>query len=171
MFNAEQLDSIPASLQAPIPVDLKDHNAVDEAEKLFAKSGANLNLGFNNYPCYSPMRDEIRMPLLGQFESKEEYYSTLFHELTHWTGNETRLKRFQNTKIVAFRSEEYSREELVAELGAAFVCSRLGISNDTTLRNSAAYLQGWMKFIKDDPKAFAVACQQAKKACEYIFQE
>lgn len=141
---------------------------LDEAEEIIANTGADITFG-SQAAYYVPMRDKVFMPAKEAFSEQAEFYSTLFHELTHWTGHEARLKRFKNTDKQAFRSEEYSAEELCAEMGSVFVCSKLNISSESSMRNSAAYLQGWLKFIKSDPKAFVFACQRAQKASDYIF--
>lgn len=141
---------------------------IDRAEALVKATGANVSYD-SNAAYYVPLRDKVFMPNVANFVGIEEYYSTLFHELTHWTGHESRLKRFKSADCPAFRSDKYSAEELTAELGAAFICSRLDISSESALRNSAAYIKGWMKFIKTDPKAFVFACQRAQKATDLIF--
>jgi antirestriction protein ArdC len=94
----------------------------------------------------------------------------MFHELGHWTGHSSRLNRSELQKANLFNSKNYSREELCAEMASVFVCSSLNISNESSLRNSAAYLQSWMKFLTDNPKAFVIACQQAQKAADFILK-
>ena len=107
------------------------------------------------------------MPERNSFCSPEEYYSTLFHELTHSTGHDKRLKRPGVTDICPFGTTNYSREELVAEMGAAFLCGFAGIENKT-IDNSAAYIASWLKRLKDDSKLVITAAQQAQKACDSI---
>lgn len=166
VFNVEQLEVIPSRFEVESDI-VFDNPRYSDADRLFQESGALLGEADSAY--YVPMRDKIFMPRLETFKGSGEYYSTLFHELVHWTGHETRLKRFKKTDVRAFRSEEYSAEELCAEMGAVFICSSLGISSDTTLRNSAAYIKGWLSFIKSDPKAFVTSSQRAQKAADYIF--
>src|SRR6185437_2759538 len=101
------------------------------------------------------------------FESPEAYYGTLFHELTHATGHVSRLNRKEVTDPVQFGSSLYSREELVAEMGAAFLCGHSGIEN-TTLDQSAGYIQSWLERLKDDRKLVVQAAAQAQKACDFI---
>lgn len=117
--------------------------------------------------CYYPIRDELNMPRIEAFKTTEEYYSTLFHELTHSTGHEKRLHRRNSTEARSFGDEKYSKEELVAEMGAAFLCAKSGIGN-VTIDNSAAYIQSWMKALKDDKKLLITAAGQAQKAVNYI---
>ena len=100
-----------------------------------------------------------------------EYYSTAFHELTHSTLIESRCNRRERGKIAFFGSKEYSREELVAEMGAAMLCSNFAIDCQKAFRNSIAYLQSWVKNLKDDPKAIVVAAGKAEKAARYILGE
>ena len=120
-----------------------------------------------NRACYWPAIDQISMPKRETFVSSESYYATLFHELTHSTGHPDRLNRKTLVAGAPFRSPTYSQEELVAEMGAAFLCAQAGI-DDPTIENSAAYLSGWLKFLSSDPKALLVAGAQAQKAADYV---
>ena len=120
-----------------------------------------------NSAYYSPRLDFINMPKKENFGIPAEYYSTLFHELGHATGHPTRLNRTSLEKVAGFGSHEYSKEELVAEMTAAFLCGHVGIDNHT-LGNSAAYLQSWIKVLKGDSKLLISAASQAQKAADYI---
>ena len=120
-----------------------------------------------NRACYWPAIDQVSMPKRETFVSSEAYYGTLFHELCHSTGHPDRLNRKTLVAGAPFRSPTYSREELVAEMGAAFLCATAGI-DDPTIANSASYLQGWLKYLSSDPKALLVAGAQAQKAADYI---
>jgi len=113
---------------------------------------------------YSRANDYINMPQYGLFDNPEEYYSTLFHEAIHATGHEKRLNRDLSGR---FGTGSYSREELVAEMGAAFICGHCGIENKT-LENSAAYIQTWIGRLKSDPKLVVTAASKGQKASEYI---
>ena len=117
--------------------------------------------------AYSPRTDIVRMPKPGRFESSEAYYKTLFHELTHSTGHSSRLNRNVDLKLAAFGSSDYSREELVAEMGAAFLCGETGIL-DAQIGQSAAYIAGWLKALKNDRKMVVTAAAQAQKAVDFI---
>lgn len=118
---------------------------------------------------YSPSRDYICVPTIEQFTETAEYYSTLFHEMTHSTGHTSRLNRFTGKAAnAAFGSEEYSKEELIAEIGAASLVNHCGIENKSSFRNSAAYLQGWLRALKNDPSLIISAAGKAEKAYEYI---
>ena len=120
---------------------------------------------------YSPVGDYIQVPMIDQYKEASEYYSTLFHEMTHSTGHSSRLDRGLDNKLAAFGSQDYSKEELVAELGAAMCCTRLGIDTPETTTNSAAYLQGWLKQLKNDKSLLISAASYAEKATRYIFND
>ena len=116
---------------------------------------------------YRPASDVIQVPPMETFVSSEMFYGTLFHEMTHATGHEDRLNRKTLTDGTPFGSPTKSREELVAEMGAAFLCAEAGI-DDPTIQNSAAYIKGWLKYLKSDPKALVIAGAQAQKAADFI---
>lgn len=115
---------------------------------------------------YSPIDDTIVLPLLEQFDSIEEYYSTAFHEMAHSTGHSTRLNRLN--KLAAFGSNDYGKEELIAEITAAAVLNEAGIETEKTIKNSAAYVQNWTNAIKGDVKLIVHASSKAQKAFELI---
>lgn len=119
---------------------------------------------------YSPMRDMIQLPLFEQFKDANEYYSTAFHESVHSTMKESRCNRAEERKdkLVAFGSEEYSKEELVAELGSASIMNMLGIETRKSFRNSSAYIQSWLRVLKNDVKFIVSASSKAEKAVNYI---
>jgi len=116
---------------------------------------------------YSPLADYINLPARQLFHSSEEYYSTLFHEMTHSTGHATRLNRRTLAELCPFGSTNYSAEELCAEMGAAYLCGITQIAN-RTLDNSTAYIQGWLSKLRRDPKVLVQAAAQAQRAVDYI---
>lgn len=118
-------------------------------------------------PCYIPSSDMIMIPPPTGFESTEEYYAALFHELIHSTGSELRLKRFAVDAVALFGSDSYSEEELVAEIGASFLCGMTGIL-PRTLDNNAAYIHNWLARINNDRRIFFRAAAAAQKAVDYI---
>lgn len=122
----------------------------------------------SNRAYFSPLEDKVVIPSITQFDEVAEYYSTAFHELTHSTGIESRCNRKLSGKKAAFGKEDYSKEELVAEIGSCFLNSTAGLTTESSFRNSAAYIQGWLKALKDDPKLIVNASAQAEKATEYI---
>lgn len=121
---------------------------------------------------YSPADDKVVVPMRSQFDEMAEYYSTAFHELTHSTLTESRCNRKQDGAGASFfGSKAYSREELVAEMGAAMLCSNFGIDCEKAFKNSVAYLQSWVRELKNDAKAIVVAAGKAEKAVRYILGE
>lgn len=121
---------------------------------------------------YRPSEDLIKVPCTEQFKDIEEYYSTLFHEMTHSTGHWSRLERFkENGCVAAFGGEDYGKEELIAELGAAALCGKCGVESKSSFRNSAAYLKGWTDAIRGNPEMIVAAAGKADKAVEYILGE
>jgi|CZKV01.1.fsa_nt_gi antirestriction protein ArdC len=117
--------------------------------------------------CYRPHSDEIQMAAPSSFATAADYFSTLYHELTHASGAKTRLNRPTLTASAGFGSNSYCKEELIAEMGAAFLCGEAGIF-ERTVDNSAAYLQGWLKALDHDRSLIITAAAQAQKAADYI---
>jgi len=160
VFNVEQCEGITASASDKVI------NPIEECERIVA--------GMPNPPAmvqagawYRPATDTVGMPSRQAFGSAEEYYSTLFHELTHSTGHPSRIGREGIEKLNTFGSESYSKEELVAEMGAAMLAGIAGIERKT-LSNSAAYLQSWIDVLKSDSRMVVFAASQAQKAADYI---
>ncbi|MDA2929985.1 zincin-like metallopeptidase domain-containing protein [Acidobacteria bacterium AH-259-O06] len=110
------------------------------------------------------------MPPAEVFTGDAEFYSTIFHELTHSTGHPSRLNRLNTEKLAAFGSRDYSQEELVAEMGAAFLCGHCQIENKT-IDNSAAYIQGWLRKLRNDKRMVIFAAAQAQKAADFILNQ
>jgi len=118
---------------------------------------------------YSPSEDYVQVPARAQYDAEAEYYSTLFHELAHSTGHKSRLNRFSGSgAAAAFGSQEYSREELVAEITAAGILNALGMETDGSFRNSAAYVKSWVSHIKADPLMYVTAASRAQAAFDMI---
>lgn len=120
---------------------------------------------------YSRTNDEIHVPMLSQFESSEEYYSTTFHELVHSTMLKSRCDRITDMDIQVFGDNDYSKEELVAEIGSAMLCNLAGIDSEKAFKNSIAYIQNWLKALKDDPKMIIWAAARAEKAVKFILNQ
>ena len=116
---------------------------------------------------YSPIADQVGMPSINSFNGSEEYYSTLFHELVHSAGHKSRLHREQFDNPVRFGSESYSKEELIAELGASMLCGVSGIA-PRTLDNSASYLKSWIDKLRGDSRLIVTAASAAQKASDFI---
>ena len=110
----------------------------------------------------------IRIPAPSTFHSQEDYYHTLYHEMTHASGHGSRLNREGVTERARFGSEPYSREELVAELGAAFLSNEAGILDSVRFENSTAYLGSWIQKLENDPRMIISAASQAQRASDFI---
>lgn len=165
VYNADQCTGLTVPAGKPMPNVVDSVEAAEAIVKGFVL-GPEIIIGSTHKACYSPLLDTVNMPKKEAFKSVSGYYGVLFHELVHSTGHDKRLKRGLST---SFGSELYGREELVAELGAAMLCAKAGIAPE--IENSAAYVKGWLKSIKDDPKAIVTACGKADKAAKYIVGE
>lgn len=117
--------------------------------------------------AYHPAQDCVYLPEVRAFQSDEDYYATQFHELIHSTGHPSRLSRLGITNPIIFGSHTYAKEELVAEMGASFLCGRAGIENKV-IENSAAYIDNWMRRIRKDHALVVQAASQAQKAADYV---
>ena len=155
--------------------ELTEHDSVKEAEEiigLYQENNPELTIereSLSDRAFYSPTFDSITVPMKEQFKSIAEFYSTLFHEMGHSTGHSSRLNRFKGEAAVArFGSEEYSKEELVAEIVSATLMNHIGIETSSSFENSAAYIAGWSKKIKEDPDVIIAAAGKAEKAVQYI---
>ncbi len=147
--------------------DLQPDASADAVIKDYVdRSGMSLRITESDRAYYQPSTDTVVVPQLSQYKKQEEYYSTLFHELTHSTGHHSRLDRITDT--AAFGSHEYSKEELCAELGAAFLVNHCGLETSASFNNSAAYLAGWLKALKDDKRLLVSAAGAAEKAVNLI---
>jgi antirestriction protein ArdC len=116
---------------------------------------------------YSPSRDTIQIPALNAYDIPEYYYCVAFHEMGHSTGHTKRLDRATLTQMVRFGDTNYSKEELVAEMTAAFLCGTAGIE-DTTIANSASYIDGWLSKLRKDKTLLVTAAKDAQRASDYI---
>ena len=121
-----------------------------------------------NNAYYQPSLDRVVVPMLSQYADPEEFYSTAFHELTHSTMTAYRCNRKEEGAVSHFGSEDYAREELVAEMGSAMLCNIAGLDGKKAFKNSVAYIQGWMKALKKNPKWIVWAASRAEKAAKYI---
>lgn len=171
VFHISQVDGV-----EPIKKIEINHEPVAEAEKIKAdyveREHFNIKETISNDAFYSPVRDFIQIPCREQYENIMEFYSTLFHEMVHSTGHKNRLGRFEeSSKLVAFGSEDYSKEELIAEIGSATLMNVIGIETIETFKNSAAYIQSWLRVLKNDNKFIVSASSKAEKAVKYILGE
>ena len=136
-----------------------------ELLKEYLESGPTIVHGYSG-ASYEPTRDTIRMPSTGRFESHSHYYMTLFHEAIHSTGHESRLSR-----VLVGRGEDikaYAQEELIAEIGSAFLCNLSGIDSEEMLKRNTSYLQSWLSLLEDHPRMILIASSAAQKAVDLI---
>ena len=147
--------------------------ALDVAQDIIydylSREGVKMTHTEGDQAFYRPSTDSITLPLLAQFKETAEYYSTAFHELTHSTGHSTRLNRLDKTAY--FGSEAYSKEELIAEIGAAALVNHAGLETANSFRNSAAYVQNWLKILRDDKRFIVSAAGRAEKAVNLILNQ
>lgn len=170
VFHISDVEGVEPLNKEKLNTEIESLPDADELiEAYVERSGIKFEPKISNKAYYSPMLDTVVVPCKEQYSAIEEYYSTTFHELTHSTGAKTRLNRLTDTKNAAFGSEDYSKEELVAEIGSATILSLLGIDTPKTFKNSAAYLQSWLQVLKNDNHFIISATAKAKEAVNYIF--
>ena len=164
VFNAEQVDGLPDHYYATTAPELDTLPRIDHAELFFANTGADIRHG-GDRAYYAQEADYVRLPPFVSFRDAESYCATLAHELTHWTKHPARLNRDFGRK--QWGDEGYAREELVAEIGAAFLCCDLGITPETR-EDHAAYIDHWLKVMKEDKRAVFQAAAHAQKAADFL---
>ncbi len=164
VFNIEQIEGLPAHYYAPAKQQLNPDERIAVADAFFTETGADIRHGGNS-AYYCPPEDFIQMPAFESFRDAESYYATLAHECTHWTKHKSRLDRDFGRE--RFGDAGYAKEELVAELGAAFLCADLGITLEDR-EDHAAYIGSWLKVLKDDKRAIFTAAAHAQRAAEYM---
>lgn len=170
VFHISQVDGV-EPLKQKVTHDIEP---IDKAEKILNDYWNRENITIEHVKgdkaFYSPMFDKIQLPLFEQFKQSEEYYSTAFHESIHSTMKTSRCNRQEDRKgkVVSFGSEEYSKEELVSEVGSAQLMNIVGIETTKSFRNSTAYIQSWLKVLRNDNKFIVSASSKAEKAVNYI---
>ena len=168
VFHISQVEGV-----EPLPVEqeLYATEAITGAEKVLrdyiSREGIRFEDDLSNEAYYSSATDCIHVPGLAQYECAEEYYSTAFHEAIHSTGRENRLAR-TGLKKESFGSEAYSQEELVAEIGSSCLLHMLGIESDRSMANSIAYVQGWLRSLRNDKRMIIRAAAQAERAVRFM---
>jgi antirestriction protein ArdC len=165
VFNVAQCEGL-----KNVPTTEVDTFAVTEAAEIVAKMPQPPVIKHGMVQAYySPPNDIVGLPEQKRFDTEDAYHATLFHELVHSTGHEKRLKRQSITERNGFGSDPYCKEELIAELGSAFLCGHAGIV-ERTIDNSAAYLEGWLTQLKQDKTLIVYAAAQAQKAADFILR-
>ena len=167
VFHIDQCEGLePKHMAADAGTAEPDEKADAIIAAYVQRSGVRLIHEEGQRAFYQPSCDSVTLPLLSQFAETAEYYSTAFHELTHSTGHASRLNRLHQTAY--FGSEAYSKEELVAEIGAAALVNHAGLETANSFRNSAAYVQNWLKVLRDDKRFIVSAAGKAEKAVNMI---
>jgi antirestriction protein ArdC len=165
VFNCEQIEGLPAHYYAKPEQPATPEEERNEAlERFFRQTGATLRHG-GDRAFYAIMADYVQMPPFPAFCDVESYYATLAHEMTHWTRHPTRLERDFGRK--SWGEAGYAKEELVAELGAAFLCADLGITPETR-DDHAAYIASWLEALKNDKRFIFTAASYAQKAVDHL---
>jgi len=166
VFNTAQCDGLKEEPEAPVATDPVD--PLVKAKEIVARMPQPPVVKHGKVKAnYAPRDDQVNMPSLSQFNKPVDYYAILFHELVHATGHETRLKRKAVMEHPTFGSDSYSKEELLAEIGASFLCGQAGIL-DRTIDNAASYIDNWLVQFSKDTKLIVQAAAFAQKAADYI---
>ena len=170
VFHIDQCEGIkPRYDKLPMNPASPDAQAEAIADAYILRSGVKLRVLHSAHAYYTPSEDSVTVPEITQFTETAEYYSVLYHELTHSTGHASRLNRLHAG--AAMGSDEYSAEELVAEMGAAFLVHTVGLETPSSFRNNSAYIQGWLKVLKNDKRLIVTAAGKAEKAVRMILGE
>lgn len=170
VFNVKDCEGIPAKTREEKRLFTEDktgEEVISEYINREASNGFTFENTKGNRAYYSHLLDKVVLPLKEQFKEEGEYYSTAFHEIAHSTLKECRCNRKQK-ETVHFGDEDYSKEELVAEITSANICSVTGIETASTFQNSVAYIQSWLRALQNDTKMIVFASSQAEKATRYI---
>jgi len=168
VFNAEQCENLPVPQQPDQSSQMPVMSEIERCERIIdGYKGGPVIVEREPQAYYSPRLDKVNMPVKSSFTKLEEFFSTLFHELGHSTGHPSRLDRKGISDKAMFGSDTYSKEELIAELTASFLCAEAGIENET-FKNSVAYLQGWLKALKGNSRLLIEAASQAQKSADLI---
>ena len=165
VFNADQCDGLTAPYIAPTapPVSMPIGERHAGADAFATATGADIRHG-GARAFFRPSEDIVQMPQFADFNTPEAYYAVLLHELTHWSGHKSRLDRSLKGR---FGDPDYAFEELIAELGAAYLCADLGVSPEPR-PDHASYIASWIKGLRDDPRAIFRAAAAAEKAATYL---
>jgi antirestriction protein ArdC len=168
VWNLEQCELPEKALEKLPRIETHEHDPVEAVERIVGEMPNPPTIEHvGSKAFYSSVTDRVTMPPRNLFISSEEYSATLLHELTHSVGHEKRLARESITEAAAFGSAVYSKEELIAEMGGAYLCAEAGISN-AVIANQAAYVAGWLTKLRDERKLLVHAAAQAQRACDYI---
>ena len=163
VFNLDDIEGLDSVKDIESKIERREISLHEASEKIISKINPLIKFG-GDQACYRPSSDSIHMPDRDRFKDQPSYYSVLFHEIAHWTGHESRLKR--NNKNF-FGSYDYAFEELIAEMGAAFISSSVGFKYDA---QHAAYIENWLRILKKDKRMLFKAAAQAQKAADFVLK-
>ena len=168
VFHLSQVENVlPLQLDETFPTE-----PIEEAEKVFReyieREHITLREGHSGRAFYCPSDDSITIPGIDQFEKAEDYYGVVYHECSHSTLKKCRCDREAENRASFFGDAEYSKEELVAEISSAAILHSLGIETEDSFQNSAAYIESWLKALKNDKRLIVSASGKAEKAVKYI---
>lgn len=175
VFHISQVDDVSPLEEESIQSDVNEFDLLTSAEEVLEAYVDREHLRFvESETCeayYSPTKDKVVVPCRSRHISINEFYSTAFHELVHSTGHPSRLGRLVECRDAAFASDEYSKEELIAEIGSATLLNFLGVETSETFKNSSGYIQGWLTALKSDTKLIVSASGKAAKAVDFILNQ
>lgn len=171
VFHISQVDGVEPKEQ----LEISELEPIEEAEKIkldyMNREHLQIRETISDKAFYLPTADYIQVPCKEQYQNIEEFYSTLFHKIVHSTGHKSRLDRKDIKDCLYKGDENYSKEELTAELGSAFLINMLDIETEKSFRNSSAYIQSWLRVLKNDTHFIVSASSRAEKAVKYILNE
>lgn len=176
VFHISQVDDVSPLEEESVQSDVNEFDLLTSAEEVLEAYVDREHLRFvesetSSEAYYSPTKDKVVVPCRSRHISINEFYSTAFHELVHSTGHHSRLGRLVECRDAAFASDEYSKEELIAEIGSATLLNFLGVETSETFKNSSGYIQGWLAALKSDTKLIVSASGKAAKAVDFILNQ
>lgn len=176
VFHISQVDDVSPLEEEVVQLDVNEFDLLTSAEEVLEAYVDREHLRFvesetSSEAYYSPIKDKVVVPCRSRHISINEFYSTAFHELVHSTGHHSRLGRLVDCRDAAFASDEYSKEELIAEIGSATLLNFLGVETSETFKNSSGYIQGWLAALKSDTKLIVSASGKAAKAVDFILNQ
>lgn len=171
VFHINDTEGIESKIEQPAVCELQP---IEKAEQIIndyvKRDGLKFEVIASNQAYYSPSSDRVVIPLMEQYDKVEEYYSTVFHELVHSTGHKNRCDRLI-AMVASKKSDSYSKEELVAEIGSSMLCNIAQLDLSKCFDNSVAYINGWLRQLKGDNHLIVFAAARAEKAVKYILNE
>lgn len=162
VFSIKDCEGLDESKIVQLEVKENKNDPIKSVEEFIAMHDIDIQTGIA--PCYIPKLDQIQMPPLANYETSEAFYSSLLHEIGHWTGHESRLDRLESTR---FGSDPYCREELVAEMFRFFMRAELGFETEQEVTRTVSYFQGWVEKLKAEPTILFSAAKSAETAIKW----